>query len=290
MAPIKVFTDSSSDLSLAYYEENGVSFVPFYATFDKQLYRKEHVELPVPEFYRILRETKAFPSTSLPTVTDYEEAFTPYLDQGFDVICLCLTSLFSGSYQCAATAVEELRDKYPERRIAAIDSIQASSGQGLLLAEIVRMRDAGLPFDEILARIDALKSNARVFFTIDSLEYLQKGGRIGKVSALAGTLFNIKPIIVMRDGELHPDAKVRGRSKAIERVLEMAKSYAGADIGKYLCAVIHSDCYDEAVNFQRLAEQAGFIVTHGIQTLGVTIGAHTGPSVLGLALVKRYDA
>jgi DegV family protein with EDD domain len=288
LAKIKLFTDSSADLTDELYNHYDISVVPFYVTFDKQTYYKERIDISIPEFYRKLREEHAFPSTSLPSAGDYADAFRPYLEQGSDIVCFCITSKFSGSYQSAVTAVEDLKVEFPDRAIRIVDSIQAACGQGVMLIQAARMVESGLSADEIVARMEELKHTSRVFFTLDSLEYLQKGGRVGKVSALAGTLLNIKPIIVMRNAELHPVNKVRGRQKALEKVIALTEEYVGDQRDEYDYILINSDCRDEALLVMEKMKEKGFIIDWPIMDLGITIGSHTGLTLVGVCLTKKF--
>jgi DegV family protein with EDD domain len=128
-----------------------------------------------------------------------------------------------------------------------------------------------------------------VFITVDSLEYLQKGGRIGKLSAFAGTLLQIKPIIVQKEGELHPEAKVRGRQKALDRILNMLCEYVGDRKDDYDYVLMHADCYKELELIEQKMKEMGFHLELPIQDLGVTIGSHTGPTLIGLAPILKYN-
>lgn len=287
MENIKIFTDSSSDLSKDYYDRHEVVVVPFSVTFDKKTYYAEGVDIMNEQFYKKLRNENVYPSTSTPNTAQYREAFQKALVGGMDVICLCLTSKFSFSYQSAMLAREELVPEYPDRKIAIIDSAQASCGQGLVLNEIVKMRDRGFKFNEIVGKIDERKENARVFLTVDSLDYLTKGGRVGKTAALAGSILNIKPIIAMLDGELNPVCKIRGRQKSIHKVLDLTAEYIGGEKDKYDLVVLHADCAEEAENIHKQLQNGGYSLPLGIQTTGITIGAHTGPTLVGIALIKR---
>ncbi|MDR2650120.1 MAG: DegV family protein [Clostridiales bacterium] len=288
LAKIKLFTDSSSDLTDELYQRFNISVVPFYVTFDKQTYYKERIDISIAEFYEKLRMKHSFPSTSLPSAGDYADAFRPYLEQGTDIVCLCISGKFSGSYQSAVTAAEELKSEFPDRAIRIVDSIQAACGQGVTLIQAARMIEDGLSADETVERIDELKQTARVFFTLDSLEYLQKGGRVGKVSALAGSLLNIKPIIVMQNAELNPVNKVRGRQKALERIIVLAEEYVGDKKDRYDYILINADCRDEVFSVLEKMKEKGFKIDWPIMDLGATIGSHTGPTLVGVCLIEKY--
>ena len=283
-----MFTDSSSDLTDDLYQHYDISVVPFYASFDKQSYFKERIDISIADFYRKLRTENVFPSTSLPSVSDYYDVFRPYLQQGMDIVSLCLTSKFSGSYQNAINAANELKPEFPDSVIRIIDSIQAACGQGVMLIQAARMIADGLSANETADRIETLKPTGRVFFTLDSLEYLQKGGRVGKVSAIAGSLLNIKPIIVMKDGELHPVNKIRGRQKALEKIISLTEEYVGDEKDEYDYILINGDCIEETVPVLEKMKEKGFKIDWPIMDVGITIGCHTGPTLIGICLVKKY--
>jgi len=288
LANVKIIADSSGDLTDDLYRRYDITVIPFNVTFDKAVYLRERVDISVAEFYKRMRAEKVYPLTSLPSLIETENAFREYLGKGMDVLHFSLSSKFSGSYQAASHIADEIRGEYPGRVIRVIDSIQAACGQGLVELQAARMAADGLSADEITRRIDGLKETSRVFFTLDSLRYLQKGGRIGKVSALAGTLLNIKPIIVMKDAELNPIGKVRGLHKALERVIELTEEYVGNEKDAYDYIIINADCMGEAEPVLEKMKEKGFKVDFPIMELGVTIGCHTGPDLVGVCLIKKY--
>lgn len=285
-----VFVDSASDISLDMAKRLGLGVIPFYISFDSEKYYKEHIEISVEDFYKKLTAEKVFPKTSLPTQEDFMTAFRPSLERGNDVIHLSLTQKFSGAYQCALGAFEELKNEFPDRKIAIIDSTQAAFAEGLMALEAIRMSNAGLEFDIVVQKLKNMQKDSRVILTVDSLEYLQRGGRVGKLSALAGSLLNIKPIIVMETGELIPYGKVRGRKNAIERIINMSVELIGNKKDEYSIGVLHSLAYDEVVKLaETLKNVHHFDIQHAPSLLGTTIGGHIGPSVLGISFTKKYE-
>ncbi|MDR1914883.1 MAG: DegV family protein [Clostridiales bacterium] len=290
MAKVKLITDSAADLSQELYDKYNIAVVPFSITFDKVRYYRERLDISNEEFFEKLKTEKSFPATSLPSINDYIEGIRPFLRQGMDIVCLSISSKFSGSHQSAVGAVKELQKEFPDREIIAIDTIQASAGQGVMVLETAKMIAAGMSAKETADKLEVIKHTARVILTIDSLEYLQKGGRIGKVSAIAGTLLNIKPIIIMMNAELHPVAKVRGRQKAIERIIKINEEFVGDRKGDYDYLILNAQCYDEAMAVEQKMKDSGFKLDWPIQDLGVTIGCHTGPSVIGICPIKKFDA
>jgi DegV family protein with EDD domain len=290
MSTYKIISDSSCDLPESYRKKLDIGLVPYYVTLDNKTYLKEIVELQPREFYEKIITEQVFPKTSLPPIQDYIDVFEPYLKQGMDIICMCLTSKFSGSYQSAINAKNILLETYPDSRIEVFDTILATAGQGLIVYEAARMKAAGYSLDQLIEALNRLKDTAKINFTVDSLEHLQKGGRIGKASALAGMILNIKPIIVLKNGELMPHSKVRGHKKAIKTILDMTVDEIGAEKEKYHVCLINSYRDEDAAQLQKtIVEDYGFSILEPIFDIGVTIGTHAGPTAIGICYIKKYE-
>ncbi len=289
MASYKIISDSSCDLSEEYCAQNDIGKVPFYISFDQEKYLKEGAELKNDDFYKKLRDEHAIPKTSLPSVQDYIDIFKPSLKEGMDVVCICISSKFSGSSVSALNAKSVLLEVYKDRKIEIIDSCQATAGQGLLVIEAIKMRDAGVDFDTLVKTMYKMIEGTRLVFTVDSLEYLEKGGRVGKASALASSILNIKPIIILNDGELLPVAKCHGRKKSISEISKYINKYIELDINKYNFSSLNSECVNEALELQKVVtEKYGIKFDIPPFNVGVTIGSHTGMGAVGIAFVPKY--
>lgn len=290
MQNYKLFSDSSCDLPAFYVEKYDIGIVPYTVSFGDEIYYKEISELQPYDFYEKIVSQNIFPKTSLPSIQDYMDAFTPALQNGKDVICLCLSSKFSGSFQSACNAKNILLECYTDSNIAIIDSRQATGGQGLLLYEMAQMQCAGYEFEKVVSETERLRDTAKINFTVESLEYLQKGGRIGKASALAGTILNIKPIIVMANGELSPAGKVRGFKKAVKTIIDMTQNEIGEKLENYQLCVLSAQNMDRAEELKQLLKQnACYDILEIPFQVGVTIGAHAGPTALGICYIKKYN-
>lgn len=294
MLHYKIFTDSSSDTPKAILDANHITSIPFYVSFDQETYHKEIQELSIADFYEELTSTNVFPKTSLPSVDDYVTAFRVALMQQNDVLCICLTSNFSGSFQSASTAKLILLEEFPDAVIEIIDSALATACSGLLLIQAINMKKAGYSISENASRLNELKKTGRIMFTVGTLDYLQKGGRIGKAAALAGNLLNLKPMLVLKDGELLPYGKVRGKKKSYAKCLEMIQEHfeeIGEPYNNYDFCVATGNNFVMAYRFQEQLEQ---VIDQPIPyepfTIGTTIGTNTGPDVIGACLIKRFDA
>ncbi len=293
----QIITDGSCDLGREIPEKTGIKVVPFYVTFDGQNYQKEIEELGVREFYQqMVDHPKQFPKSSLPSVQDYVDVFTPYARAGRDMICLCITTKFSGSYNSAKTAAELLAEDYPTVRIQVVDTMVNTVLQGILVLEAVRMQQAGLSFEETLAGIERIKGTGRIIFTVGNYEYLIHGGRIGKVMGTAASTLGIKPLIMLREGEIFPTGICRSRKKAMKRLIEQTKEHfekIGESPDEYQIVVGYGYDYQEAQMFrdQLLASLQTYSNYKAIDIyqIGATIGVHTGPYPIGLGLVRKYD-
>lgn len=292
MKNFQIFSDSSCDLPIELIEQYNIRVIPYYITFDKETYYKEHEEISNEEFYKKLA-TKVFPKTSLPSVQDYMNAFKEAIEAGQDVLCFCLTSKFSGSYQSAVNAKSILEEDYPDAKIVVVDSIQATAGQGLVVLQAARMKEAGFEMDKVVEKIESIKNTARIMFTVDSLEYLQKGGRIGKVTSLAGTMLNLKPMIVLKEAELMPYSNVRGRKKALEKTLAMVVEYFEENNESYddydFCMANATTMEETMMVREKVEALIGRKLDYPIFQIGVTIGTYTGPGALGICFIKKFD-
>lgn len=292
MKNFQIFSDSACDLPTEYIEKYQIKVIPFYITFDKENYFKEHEEITNEEFYQKLAE-RVFPKTSLPSVQDYMNAFQEAIKQGNDVLCFCLTAKFSGSYQSAVNAKNILEEDYPDAKIVVVDSIQATGGQGLTVLQAAYMKEAGYELDKVAERIEEIKETSRIMFTVDSLECLQKGGRIGKVTSLAGTMLNLKPMIVLKEAELMPYSNIRGRKKSLDKIIAMVEEYFAENNERYedydFCVANATTMEDTLAVQAKLEELIGQKVAYPVSQIGVTIGTYAGPGAVGVCFIKKYD-
>lgn len=292
MNTYKIIADTSCDIPASLMAEKEITYVPFNVSFDQENYLEELKDITPDEFYDKINAEKLFPKTSLPSVQAYMDAMEPILKEGKDVLCICISAKFSGSFQSAMNAGNILSESYPDRKIKVIDSACATATEGMLVLEACRMKDAGMDIDAVAEKLDALKETARIFVTVDSLEHLQKGGRIGKASAMAGTILNIKPIIAMKDGELHPESKVRGSKKALKQIVDMTKGKIGDEKDQYQIIFVRGEKEREATAVELANEMRseGYNVAEDVWTVGITIGSHIGPTPVAVCMLKKYEA
>ena len=295
---VQIISDGSLDLSQELTKEKDIEVVPFYVSFDSETYQKEMVEVGVREFYQeMVDHPTVFPKTSMPSVQDYVDVFTPIVKAGEGVLCICITTKFSGSYNSAVNARNMLLEDYPDAKIEVIDSTLNTVEEGIFVREAARMKAAGLSLEESVQALERIKSTGRIIFTVGSLDYLIHGGRIGKVLGGAVNMLGIKPMIVMQDGEIFSSGMARGRKKSIDKLLVQIKEHFtknNLNANDYEIVVGYGYDYDEAVSFRdRLLESVkeySDITSIDIYQIGATVGVHTGPYPLGVGLLKKYDA
>lgn len=293
----QIITDSSCDLSPELVKEKQLHVVPFYISFDEENYFKENEEIKVHEFYqKMVDHPDVFPKTSLPSVEDYMDTFTPYLQQKIDIICICITTKFSGSYNSASTARDILLEDYPDAKITVIDATVNTVLQGILVLEAVRMKEDGLSYEEVIEEIDRIKGTGRIIFTVGNMDYLIHGGRVGKVMKVAVNALKIRPMIILKEGEIFPFGVARSRKKSIQKILEKTKAHfkeINESPDDYQIVIGYGYDYEEAVEFRR--ELLESLQTYSdvqnvdIFQIGAMIGVHTGPYPLGIGLIRKYD-
>ncbi len=291
----QIITDGSCDLDPKMAKDNGLIVVPFYVSYDGEKYYKEIEEVGIRDFYQhMVDEPKVFPKTSLPSVQDYIEAFTPVLEAGKDIVCICITTKFSGSYNSASNAKSILEETYPDARIEVIDATVNTVLQGILVLEAAKMQQRGDSYEEVIAGVERIKGTGRIFFTVGSMDYLIHGGRVGKLAGIAAGTLGIKPLITLKDGEIFPGGIARGRKRSKAKIIELVLKHfeeIKESPDDYTFVVGYGYDYEEGVAFRDELLQALQSVSHvsEIDTfqIGATIGVHTGPYPLGVSLVKK---
>ncbi len=280
MSQVKIVTDSTADLPPALVKELGINVVPLKVLFGEKVYR-EGVDITPKEFYEKLRESEKLPSTSQPSPGEFQEVFQALTEDGSSVISIHISGNMSGTYQAALIAKNAL----PDRDITVIDSKLVSMALGLVVIEAARAAKAGKNNLEIINIAYNVMNKVNTYFVVDTLEYLQKGGRIGKAQALLGTMLNIKPILTLQDGFVASFEKVRGKGKALERILELARKFSDEHEGREIrCALVHADVLDETIAFHQRMISELRCSEHIISDIGAVVGTHAGPGTIALFL------
>lgn len=286
MAAYCLSCSSTADLSKDHFNRRDIHYICFHFELAGKEYLDDLGEsVPPDEMYRQMSEG-ADTKTSQITINEYEEYFEKMLQEGKDILHLCLSSGISGTYNSACIARETLSEKYPERKIYVVDSLAASSGFGLLVDILADKRDAGMGLDELYEWTEQNKLRLQHWFFSTDLTFYIKGGRISKTSGFIGTVLSICPLLnVDYEGRLIPREKIRTKKKVIERIVEQMEQNAQDGLqysGK--CFISQSACMEDARAVADLIESR-FPNLDGkvrIFPIGATIGSHTGPGTVAL--------
>ncbi|MCL2577508.1 MAG: DegV family protein [Defluviitaleaceae bacterium] len=288
MSSYEIFVDSTTDLPAAMADELRLHVIPYIYTLDGKDYHNylDYRELSVKDFYNALRDGKMATTTQV-TAHRYLEAWKPFLEDGKDIIYMCLSSLLSKSYDQSLIAAREAEETYPGRRVISIDSKSACMGQGLLAVKAARARNAGKSLEELAAHIEEVIPKIQQWIMADDLNHLKRGGRISGAKAVIGTMLNVKPILTFFDtGRLAPVGKARGRSKALALFVEYLDKY---DYVKDETIYIpHSDVPELAQQLKDMLIEKG-ITDIVVNEIGPVIGAHTGPGTVALMFLGNGE-
>jgi DegV family protein with EDD domain len=269
-----IVLDSTSDYPEAPARFPNMRFVPLYVRFGDETFR-DYVELGPAEFYEKLRTSAVMPATAQPTPQDFVSAYEE-LSSFQRIYSLHVSAKLSGTFQSAELAAQEVGDE-----VRVVDSESASLAIAMLSHAIQRRLARGTTDEEISALVERFRAECDVVFTIETLEYLQRGGRIGRAQAIAGSLLNLRPVLSIQDGEVVPVARVRGRQKALaefeRRLVDATRDEPGLRI-----AIAHADAADWVGTLSelvwRVRPKAEIEFT---STLGAVVGTHAGPGAVG---------
>ncbi|HIT17461.1 MAG TPA: DegV family protein [Candidatus Caccosoma faecigallinarum] len=293
MKPFKIICDSACDLPKDLVTKYDIDVVSFYVSFDDQNYYKEQ-EKSTQDFYQqMVDHPGVYPKTSMPTVEEYFHVFEQYVKEDIPVICICISSKLSGSYNGARLAKQDILEKYPQAKIEVIDSYLLTAIEGMLALELARMRENQVSFEEAITNIEKLKETGKIYFTIGSVDYLAHGGRIGRLKSILGTILKIKPIIVFKNGEIDSAGMALTRNKSLIKVIECVKQFFKKNLLKfsdYLFGIGYGYKKDEAENFaKQVKEELALKENVFFFQIGSTIAVHTGPHPIGITFLKKYD-
>ena len=282
MSNIKILCDTMNDVPVNIMEQYDIEVLPTNIMFEGKEY-KASVDISDDEFYKLLRNSENIPTTSQITYATFKEIFEQYLKEGKQVLYLAGSSVASGTYQSAMIAKNDLD---VEGEVYIYDTYGLSIGGGLLIGEAAKMANEGYDIDKIVEKLDKEKENVEVFFSVDSLDYLQKGGRISGTKAAIGTLLNIKPILKIEDGLVKQKTQVRGSKKIIPALIEQLKSEVGEDFQDKDVYVGYGDDLDQHEKFMEKVKEE--LKPKNVYTfrIGACVSCHSGPSVVGIACLK----
>lgn len=277
MQKIALITDSACDLDLNTLKENNINLLPLRIIYSNSDYR-DRIDISPQEVYDNLE--KEVPKTSLPSAQETEEILNKLEEEGYThVICISISSGLSGSFNALRLALED----HPKLTSFVYDSKILAYPQGEIVLEVAKLIKEGKSYEEIVREIPEIRKRVIGYFTINTLEYLKRGGRIGRLAGTVGELLNLKPIITTdEDGVYYNVAKVRGRKQSLSKMTELLKGYLAK--GKCEVAVLHAGCEDEAIKYMNSLKDLTNVVSIKIVEISPALGIHGGPGLMGFSV------
>ena len=277
---VQIVTDSTSDIQTNDAEQAGITIVPAYVLFGEEQFR-DGLTISGGEFYRRLQQKGTFPKTAQPSPQDFADAFGELAPNG-PVLALTVSSKMSGTYNSALIGRDMALKDHPDATIEIVDSLLVTMGLGMLAQEAASRAQAGAGIEEIAEWARDTASRTRIYFAVDTLEYLARGGRIGKAQRLLGGLLSVKPVLEFRDGEVHPLERVRSRAKA-HALLE---SYVHQSGTPERLAYASTTDHDKAREMAGRAMERLNLNDVPVYTIGAAVGTYAGPGCVGVAIVS----
>lgn len=277
MSKIRIVTDSTADLPVDIIKQYNITVVPLRVNFGNQSYL-EGVELTTADFYEKLIKSDKLPTTSQPSPGDFVTVYRQLFKEGAEeIISIHLSKKLSGTYQSALLAKSMMEE---DVKITVIDSQLVSMGLGLVVLNAAQAVSENKDNKEIYSIIDNVQQRMNTFFIVDTLDYLQKGGRIGKASSLIGSLLNIKAVLTIEAGEVHAFDKIRGKNKALDRILEIAVQKSASQ--KIQCSIVHANSLETALKLREKLLNNLDCNEIIISNIGSVVGTHVGPGTVAL--------
>lgn len=271
---VKIVTDSTSDIPSELATKLNIAVIPLTVFFGEQAY-KDGIDLTNDEFFEKLTSGDVLPRTTQPTVGEFVEIYRPLVEAGDEIVSVHVSSKLSGTINSAQSAAQE----FPNAKIEIVDSGLASLALAMVAKAAAESANGGASLADVVNVANDTAKHIDVYIVLDTLEFLQKGGRIGKAQAMFGGLLSIKPILKVVDGEIHPHEKLRTRAKALQRMRDIASE--GSPYAEI--AFIHFATPEETKSFEEYLEP---LATEPLISgrIGSVVGTHAGPGVIGFAL------
>ncbi len=282
-----VSTESSGDLSRKYIAAHDIRVIPMHYSIAGEEYGAEK-ELPPEEFYGKMREGDVGKTVAC-NPTEIEAVFRPILEEGKDILHIGFDASMSSTVETEKMVAAQLSEEYPEARILVLDSYSASYGEGILAARAQQMKEGGASFDETATEIRRLVPHMSVVSTVDDLNYLYRGGRLSRSSALIGSVVQVKPLLFLDEkGAITVRARIRGRKNSMKALVDTMEETIGDWRDRQLrVGIVHADCFDDADQVKKMVEERFGYTDVFIAPLGPTLGAHSGPGTLGLIFLAE---
>lgn len=277
---IKIVADTTSTIPPAQAEELGIYYLPQIIIFGENSYRDDK-ELTSSEFLTKLRSSAVLPKTAAPPPALYLPIFRELIDNGHTIIVICPSQKVSGTYRSAAEAALE----FPDADIRVVDTQTIGPALGTLVLKALELAHEGKTAEYIVNQLEALGKKAKIYFYVDTLEYLHKGGRIGGATALLGSLLQVKPILLFKDGQVNPFEKQRTKKKALDRIVELVLQECPS-VAESNLAILEADAMDDAVALRNQFQSKLNINAIRIADLPPAIIVHAGPGVVAASFFE----
>ncbi|MHB1711672.1 MAG: DegV family protein [Acidimicrobiales bacterium] len=280
MARIRVVTDSACDLPPDMAERLGITVVPLSIRFGSDEF-VDRVTLTTGDFWARCASSQVLPETSAPSPGAFQEAFLAAAGDGYDsVVCINISSKLSGTHQSARAGAEAVKDQIPVR---TVDSRSVTMGQGLIVLDTAAHATSGASLEDTVARAEMLTGRTQVFGAVDTLEHLEKGGRIGGAKALLGTMLSIKPVVSVQDGKVGEESKQRTRSRSLRYMA--GKAHEAQDTGGIVRIAVANGAAGDIDDFLAMIQDVRTDHPVVVVDLGPVVGTHTGPGTIGLCMI-----
>ncbi|MEG1312104.1 MAG: DegV family protein [Romboutsia sp.] len=281
MKNLKIICDSLSDIPKELIEKYDIEVVPLTVILNENEYR-DGIDISNDEFYKILRGENAYPKTSQATYAQFKEVFDKYIAQGREILYIAGSSVATGTYQSAVMAKNDI-----DGEIYTYDSKTLTYLVGMLVVKAAQLAQEGKTVDEIIPEIDKIRDNTYVLFSVDTLEYLQKGGRISSTKAAIGSILNIKPILDIKNGLVAPVCQVRGKKNVISKMVDLIKENCETDFSNQTIYIAYSDDFKERERLTEVIKEQFNPKNIMYFQIGTVIGSHAGPGLTGVVCFKK---
>ncbi|MYL64738.1 DegV family EDD domain-containing protein [Bacillus hwajinpoensis] len=282
---VQIITDSASDLPEDLVKKHQIKIMPLMVIIGEEEYY-DREEIQAKELYKQLREGTMAKTSQIPPAR-IKETFMKYAEKGQPFIYIALSSGISGTYQSAAIIKNEVQEEFPNVQMEVIDSKAASLGYGLMAIHAAELAENGKSFEQISESLHSdYLTHMEHIFTVDDLEFLQRGGRVSKASAFFGGMLKIKPVLHVDDGKLIPIEKIRGKNKVTKRMVEIMQE-RGVNLQSQLIGITHGDDLESAKKLKSAIQETYGSERFVIHEVGATIGSHSGPGTLALFFLNK---
>lgn len=274
---VTIFSDTTSSLPKKVFDDLGIPLLPQIIIFGEEQYRDD-TELDTASFLKKLKNSTTLPKTSAPPPDLYHPLYKKYLDRGDSVIVITPSADVSGTYRAAMIAAED----FPGAPIHVIDARTIAGGLGSIVLEAHKLAVSGASTDQVIALINDLVARQKVYFLVDTLDYLYKGGRIGGASHLIGSILQVKPILTEKDGRVDTADKQQTKKKALAKIIQLISQDCPRDASA-MVTVMHIDAEDEALDLKKTLENELGITDIPVYLLPSAIVVHAGPKALAIS-------